>query len=751
MVRSASADEPVAGADVELRSTLSWSARTDGKGEAVLAGVGSGWRTLVVRATGYAPSSRMITSAQATPESRIVVQLERGAAVGGRVISPAGEPIAGARVWATSVSEPFPTIDPRLDAAVSDAKGRWQMPALPAGSFRFTAAHDAHSETTTAPHAFDGSTAKDDVVIKLEPGGTITGTVVDGGGKPVAGASVRATGVGRVFWGLARETIADEQGTFALSGLPRRSFELVARHADRASELVPADLTASGQAKVTLALAIDGAIAGTVVDSGGDPVADAQLFVEPRWSGSRDERSVWRSRGVPMASADREGSFRIGGLPRGTYRIHAARAGADIGLLQLSSGVEASPGDSAVRIVVPAHAVITGKVAFADGSAPGAFSVGVGPSLEMPFSTKHGRFSISAVAGKHNIIVSGPSILTRTVPDVEIAESDETDIGTITVERGRSVSGRVVDRDGVPVAGAKVAAGRLLTGGGNEFNIPSEGFDVQETQTDASGRFLLAGFDERSLVVVAQHDQRGRSSSIRVPASSVSANVELVLSPTGAVHGRVRKSGQPLAETVVIANTIGASQQNYFVVTGPDGSFAFDKLAAGEYTLSAMLGQGGGRPKDMHFRSVDVVAGQRKEVNVDIAEGPITLSVLVQSDDGKPVAIAQIFFGTGSFEAELTNFDQMRERNRFGDGIGAAYLRNQMMGAPAEIAGLVPGEYTACAMPIPADPRDQNAMQRMFSQADRLPVRCKALGRIETSPDRPFVITVPVDWTRPAS
>ncbi len=747
VVRSESG-EPVSGAEVELRSTLMWSARTDVEGVAVLSGVGPGWRTLAVRADGYAPASRMITQAPSSADKEVEIQLARGASVAGRVLSGQGKPIAGARVWATSVSEPFPVIDPRLDAVVTREDGTWRMAALPAGSFRFSAAAASYAETTSAPFVFDGGTPRDDVELRMDEGGTIAGRVVDLQGAPVAGATVRATGVGRVWWGLARETATDASGAFRLSGLPRRRFEIVARKADAASELAIADLATKTEVDATISLAIAGAIAGVVVDGERDPVADARVMIEPVWTGGRDERSRWWARGIPMASAGRDGAFRIGGLPAGNYRVRASRPGAEVGLLELHPGVEASPGGPSLTVAIPSETVVTGKVALADGTPPGPFSIEVGGVLQQPFAARDGRFALAVTAGVHNVVVSGPSIMTKVVPDVRIGAEEETDVGTITVERGRSVSGTVVDSEGAPVAGAKVAAGRLLTGGGSELNISSEGFGVQEAETDAAGRFVMSGFDERSVVVIAQHDRRGRSASVRIPGGAASAEVSLVLSPTGSLAGRARKGGAPLAESVVIANPVGASQQNFFVVTGADGSFAFDQLAPGEYTVMVMLGQGGGKPKDMHVRSVQVAAGERSAVDIDVVEGPIEVALEARVEGGGPVAIAQVFLGQGSFAAQQTTFEQMRERKMVGDS-GAFYVRAQMFGQPARVAGLAPGSYSACALAIPADPKDQNAMQRMFERSDLLPLRCVDVGRLDALPKEPIVISVPADWVAP--
>src|SRR6185312_15205277 len=108
---------------------------------------------------------------------------------------------------------------------------------------------------------------------------------------------------------------------------------------------------------------------------------------------------------------------------------------------------------------------------------------------------------------------------------------------------------------------------------------------------------------------VAGKPGAGRSASIRLPASPASATVDLVLAPTTSLQCLITRAGRPLPDTVVIANPIGAIASNFFVTTGPDGTFALDALAPGAYIVYPMLGGGGNRPKDIYVRKVDVGLG----------------------------------------------------------------------------------------------------------------------------------------------
>jgi hypothetical protein len=97
----------------------------------------------------------------------------------------------------------------------------------------------------------------------------------------------------------------------------------------------------------------------------------------------------------------------------------------------------------------------------------------------------------------------------------------------------------------------------------------------------------------------------------------VSAQVDLVLRPTGALEGKVTRDGRPFPDTVVIA-TRQWGTTNFFVMTGPDGRFALDTLAPGPQLLYAFVN----RSKDVLVRTVTVDAGGRLHADLDVRTGP---------------------------------------------------------------------------------------------------------------------------------
>lgn len=709
---------PVAGAVVELRSTLTWKATTNAQGVAMLKGIGETWAPLVARAPGFAPAAMMLdTSGNAETVERVALAMARGAAVSGRVLDEAGAPVAGARVVATNASEPLPVVDPRRDAITADAKGAFALPALSAGTWRLTASHGDLAPATSVPLTVDGVNPRTGIELRMQTGAIVRGIVKDKAGAPIAGADVRVVAQGHVYWRARRQAFTDDAGRFAIAGLARRPVDIVAWHDSAgASAIAPVDLAAKREHDVAITLDIAGTITGTVVDKLGAPIADAPVIAEPDWSGGTADRAAWTVRGVQETISDQGGAFRFAGLPDGSYRIRAARPAAPESALWRSPGVAASPNGAPIKVVVPADGRLVGKLQLPDGKPPLAFSLALGAGDPTPFASTDGAFTLPAAAGTYPLAIAGLGFVT-TFKEVTISEGKDTDLGTITVTPGRSISGRVLDATGTPVANAKVAAGALLTGGGAELYIKDESPGAKDTETDDNGRFVLDGFPPASVTVVAGKDGVGRSASVRLPASPDSATVDLVLGQTSGLAGKITKAGAPLPDTVVIANPIGAVASNFFVVTGPDGTFALDALAPGPYIVYPMLGGGGGRPKDMYIRWVEVSATARTNVEIDATPGPITLAISVKTDKGTALPRAQLLAVAAAIDPK--SIEELRDGTNMPasyDKVMPIYMRGISDGA-AQIEGMRPGPHTLCVL-FGGNPMDPTTMKFKCSPAN---------------------------------
>jgi hypothetical protein len=168
------------------------------------------------------------------------------------------------------------------------------------------------------------------------------------------------------------------------------------------------------------------------------------------------------------------------------------------------------------------------------------------------------------------------------LPRVAVARVDEQVVSLLPASHPRPVlvviSGtrqtvwlRVVDRDGEPVPDALVA---LFDDRGTEV-------DTAKTATDGSGD-LAAPHSGRFLLVARADDFQPRAATVTVDDGPV--ELALLLPRSCRVVGCVRVGGEPIEAARVVA-----SHEDEVVDeadTERDGTFSFDDLVEGSYTLS---------------------------------------------------------------------------------------------------------------------------------------------------------------------
>jgi len=180
--------------------------------------------------------------------------------------------------------------------------------------------------------------------LKLEPGITFAGKVVDPDGKGITGAQVRV--MLRVSnWGssLSRELVkADENGNYKIQAIPQGHKYSVSASAKGYGEK---DVEAHADNAVDNRLSIEAitlplanlSVSGQIVDTEGNSVPDVRV------EGSGDDQPH------PNTLTDKQGNFTLDGLCEGTVYI---RADISRGGKRLSARVNTYAGASDIRIVV---------------------------------------------------------------------------------------------------------------------------------------------------------------------------------------------------------------------------------------------------------------------------------------------------------------------------------------------------------------------------------------------------------------
>jgi Carboxypeptidase regulatory-like domain len=407
--------------------------------------------------------------------------------VEGRVTDPAGRPIADARVVAVPAT--YPALW-REDAAMrgslwkkveegfvpvstrTDATGKYRLAGLGRGEMyivRFFADGFSFRELG----GVRPPTKELDVI--LPAGGRVFAAVRDEGGHPIARALISVTGPWRC-WFPGAETGSDGRAT--IGGLPFGRLYVrasAARHGQSGVHVtlpdghdVIADLVLASDPRrgdADLPPVGDQTLEGHVLFPDGEPVSRGSVRVKPHPHRTRIEA---------------DGSFRIDHLPAGRF---AVTADPYLGEESTASALLPSP---PLTIFVPRRSSVRGRLALPPGAQAPGLVTATWPRGSTSFSWKTTAdgacpFHLAADPGPCSIEFRADGFRPL-VWRGEVSHSDVTPAGTLTFDVGRVLTGRVLDEDGVAVAGAEVGVGtprrttsKVRTGLGGEFRLSGIG------------------------------------------------------------------------------------------------------------------------------------------------------------------------------------------------------------------------------------------------------------------------------------
>lgn len=735
--------DPVAGARVEVRGACTATGTTDARGVSILRGVPPGRATLVARAAGYAATCRTLDIRPVMDDVQEVrVLLKPGSSVTGHVHDQDGEPVFRARVVARETAALGVARQADGDGARTGPEGAFELTSLAPGRYRINAFHPLYQAASSGPFTVGSSGNTTSVEIVMRKGAAISGSVIDPDGVPAPWARVQCVNSdGSPFFGGAiggvrvKIATADRNGRFRFDDLPRARLVLSAWSDDALSGPRQVDLSARPAAgDLTLYLEASKGIAGMVVDSSGEPVHDAQVSAEP--DSLQADPAVRFPGRVATTRTDSGGAFAFRNLAAGAYRLRASRW--TVGYPQaMRPGTPARTGDEDVRLVVPsAGGILRGRLAFTGGGHPGRFSVAIGRPPGVFFDSDDGSFEIGgAPPGRHMVFVHGEEFAHVVLEDVAIEEDETTDLGVINVEPGRLLAGRVVGESGAGIRGAVVLCAIGIMSDGSDL-LPAqdsgsrETLEVRETASGPDGSFAIDGVGAGARVLIAEHEEYGRSDPVAIPAGMDSEEHVLLLRGFATLAGTVTCDGRPAAAARISAVPEGAGSYLVSVQAGPDGQYEIGKLAAGTYTVAAEVRDATTRNARSASRVVSVEAGEDVRADIDIPPGDINLTVHVEGAEGARIDLAPVHLIQGVVRAST-----VAEMNRAAAGRAGTNSRSVWVpGRPAEFLHLAPGSYTLCVAPLAGDAQDQAFVVWLKKNLDRLKVHCSSI-QLESSPD----------------
>jgi protocatechuate 3,4-dioxygenase beta subunit len=614
---------PVGGASVRLLlfgAAAPLSATTDASGAFAFDDLPEGRFRLWAAREARASAAQAVDRVGPGPFAPVDLVMGPAAIVNGRVVDSASGRGVAARV--TLVADD-PDQPPR--AATSSADGGFRVDGVPLG--RWTADAFAPGYISADAVRFEAG-AGYAPSIALRRGGVLAGRVVDGGGAPVAGATVLARSEGGGA-DVSAETVAGRLGGGSAGGWDPG-----------------------------LALAA-GADTGLVTATGLRFVPRGELGVLvgplpfPPPAGAASVRVAAPTGGAPGAAAgapalpvdpaleprfvtDRDGRFRLTGLAPGRYRVLAAHPEFADGASPPRE-VELDGAPAEIEVVLYAGLILHGSVVDERGApvAGAAVEAKSGPSGPDP------RYTVTGADGRYRLTPIATDVVLEVGAPGHGSAAREIAVGPLggapvlrredftLVQADAALEGRVLDANGSAVAGASVR----VAGGASRAARPAV--------TDAAGQFRLAGVVGGSHRLRVEHPDYAPA---EVEAATGAA-VELRLSFGGAiaVDVRDRSGGAPIAGASVLARgPAGAARR---AAAGRDGRVELGRLTPGRWTVEASA-----RGYAAASADVEVAAGDRRDplsapaVRVELTRGA-TLSGVVRDAAGQRVAGASVTAG----------------------------------------------------------------------------------------------------------
>ncbi len=455
--------------------------------------------------------------------------------------------------------------------------------------------------------------------VQLQPAWTLRGVVVaKETSEGVPGATVVAFRAGTHQ--VAGAAVTDAAGAFAVAGLPLESLDVSAEEPTEVSvaaalalgavsgdvttartpQFAPARVTGvpprSGELRIEF---LSGrTIEGTLVDASGGPVREqVELSVIGQTPQGSPDYTVRRSQVV----CDERGAFRVHGLAEGLYDLSfvpsataEGKSGAE-GPLGAARVSRVAAGTTDLRVVLSAGATLHIRVVDPDGKPVEGGYVYVSTTGTMPGA--HG--TVVAPAGPDGTLVTAPldrektfDLLATGFAGYLQAKRERLRPGgeevVVTLERGGSVTGRVIDEEGRAV-GAGVPVNARAQG-----DVAPRAGTGWTAYTDAVGAFVLEALGDHAFTLAAGGGDSGLVAVAQVRDVRV-ARTDLVLRVRRGVTltGRLRDAdGKPVRTHLLAAaptvpdGTISPTTR----IDGDDGRFVFRGVHPGRVRLRCFVG-----------------------------------------------------------------------------------------------------------------------------------------------------------------
>lgn len=636
-----------------------------------------------------------------SPEDPVERWLRQVASIRGIMSAPDGSPIEGAHVevrWRIPPRD-LAAVDRRSaddllrDAlarrsasARSDPSGRFELAGLLGGFYELQAEAPGYGRLEIA----DVPTGETVLKIFLRPELFLRGEVVDGDGKPVRVAEVRASRIASDpadLSGAAREVDqqagktarTDDDGRFEIGGLSAGVYRVAVERDGYRRLVVPMIALRDGAGEeepLVFRLEKGHRIRGSVRDSKGEPISSGSVrarFLRPLPpSGDAPADEAEGGQGDLFSAPVKGGSFDLGGLPDGLYRLeigspsHRARSIEDVPTDGDPLEIDLADARPIDLVVIDHRASVPIAGAAVSLRPAGGEAAASEQEAASPLRTdRNGKARIENLP-------EGPFIIRVETEGYAVAETEPMDGEgegelAIALDRAGSVSGRVRSVAGSPVEGLRVS---LVRAGDAPAAVPEptavrdaesgagSGRTGRPSWTAADGSYLVAIPEPGSYRVLVEGRPFVAASSAVIEASDPGTafeGIDIDLRLAGAVRGRVvDPAGLPVGGAQILALPASGSEgeraatpagEPLAEVSGRSaiarsdalGAFEVAGLREGRFVLLAAA------PGFIRARSgaFDLAAGGASSIEI-VLEPEMAISGIVTAADGDPIAAAEI-------------------------------------------------------------------------------------------------------------
>ncbi len=638
--------EGVPGAAVILRPNLMGygaSVNTDNNGAYEMSGVPPGEHTLALRVQNRCISNPYIEQEMALVSLKAGEVLEgidlpvfMGTTISGQVQNADGTPAPSATV------NVIPVMGYNRTQVMADQDGAFAVSGVANGEqFRLQASKGTQASAPTDTLQVPATGGLEGIVLTLQEGGVIGGTVVTPSGTPLAGMGV-LLGRDGVMSFQPGYTVTDEVGRFLAAGLAPGLYTLTAMTPGEQGgpdstakvELAAAqrvDNVVLTWSKKPPALGPEGnlSISGQVVDSAGKPVSDALVYAT--LDGANTNYTT---------KSLLDGAFAVSGLAPGSYKLSAISGGNRT--LQV---VDAQAGASGLRLTVSTQGKVSGKVVDSATGKPvtrfGVAFVAPGylnePSKQyvawQPCNSPEGKFTVPIREERNqqsgNLAVAVRADGYAPVEQVlgALSQGQNVEGLLIRLKPGARVEGTVRSSSGQMIAGASVYLERY-----DQHRSP-------ETRTDPEGGFTLTNLPLTTVKLVAAHPAYSNGEASVTPRAGTTSSVTIELPAGGSVEGSITSGNQPKAGAGVHLYMYEGGNQQLSTVTDGSGRYVFSNVSSGRGQVSTWVQSGSGNLSQS--RQIIVETGRTTTANFDLPAQTGTLEGFV-SVGGQPVSNGQV-------------------------------------------------------------------------------------------------------------